>query len=256
MAATFADRYAGKAAVVTGAGSGIGQSVALRLAAEGAQVLGLDINADGLATTVERAEGNAPGGLVVRHCDVTKASECHAAIADAIERFGRLDILGNIAGIARAEHVGEVTEAAYRQMMAVNVDGYFFMAQAGLPHLLHEGGVIVNVASIAGLVGQAYTVVYCMSKGAVVQLTRALAMEYMKTPLRVVAIAPGGVESGLTRGYQMPSDVDWDLVGRYVNPRGMAKPADISALFAFLASAEAKNIHGTVVSSDSGMTAG
>jgi meso-butanediol dehydrogenase / (S,S)-butanediol dehydrogenase / diacetyl reductase len=121
---------------------------------------------------------------------------------------------------------------------------------------VHDGGVIVNVASNAGLTGQAYTVVYCMSKGAVVQLTRALAIEYMKTPLRVVAIAPGGVDSGLTRGYQMPADVDWDLVGRYISPRGMAKPADISALFTFLASDEAKNIHGTVVSSDSGMTAG
>jgi meso-butanediol dehydrogenase/(S,S)-butanediol dehydrogenase/diacetyl reductase len=248
----YADRFAGKTAVVTGAGSGIGQSVALRLAAEGAQVLGLDINAGGLTKTLERAEGS----LVIRECDVTKASECREAIDDALGRFGHLDILGNIAGIARAEHVEAVTEAAYRQMMAVNVDGYFFMAQAALPHLVHDGGVIVNVASNAGLTGQAYTVVYCMSKGAVVQLTRALAMEYMKTPLRVVAIAPGGVDSGLTRGYQMPADVDWDLVGRYISPRGMAKPADISALFTFLASDEAKNIHGAVVSSDSGMTAG
>jgi NAD(P)-dependent dehydrogenase (short-subunit alcohol dehydrogenase family) len=248
----FDGRYAGKTAVVTGAGSGIGQSVALRLAAEGAHVLAVDIDVDGLAATAERVEGN----LLTRECDVTKAAECRDAIEDAVSQFGKLDILGNIAGIARAEHVEEVTEAAYRQMMAVNVDGYFFMAQAGLPHLVHDGGVIVNVASNAGLIGQAYTVVYCMSKGAVVQLTRALAMEYMKTPLRVVAIAPGGVDSGLTRGYQMPSDVDWDLVGRYISPRGMAEPADIAALFTFLASDEAKNIHGTVVSSDSGMTAG
>jgi meso-butanediol dehydrogenase / (S,S)-butanediol dehydrogenase / diacetyl reductase len=246
------DRFAGKAAVVTGAGSGIGRSVALRLAAEGAQVLGLDINAESLATTATRAEGC----IEVRECDISKSSECRTAIDDAVERFGHLDILGNIAGIARAEHVGEVTEAAYRQMMGVNVDGYFFMAQAALPHLVHDGGVIVNVASNAGLLGQAYTVVYCMTKGAVVQMTRALAMEYMKTPLRVVAIAPGGVDSGLTRGYQMPSDVDWDLVGRYISLRGMAKPADISALFTFLASDEAKNIHGAVVSSDGGMTAG
>jgi meso-butanediol dehydrogenase / (S,S)-butanediol dehydrogenase / diacetyl reductase len=95
-----------------------------------------------------------------------------------------------------------------------------------------------------------------MTKGAVVQLTRALAMEYIKTPLRVVAIAPGGVDTGLTRGYQMPADVDWDLVMRYSGARGMAKPEDISGLFAFLASDEARNIHGTVVSSDGGMTAG
>jgi meso-butanediol dehydrogenase / (S,S)-butanediol dehydrogenase / diacetyl reductase len=246
------NRFAGRAAVVTGAGSGIGQSVALRLAAEGARVLGVDIDAVALDRTLALAEGE----VKVRRCDLGNASECRDAIDDAVARFGRLDILGNIAGIARGEHVGEVSEAAYRQMMAVNVDGYFFMAQASLPHLVHDGGVIINVASNAGLVGQAYTVVYCMTKGAVVQLTRALAMEYLKTPLRVVAIAPGGVDTGLTREYQMPADVDWDLVMRYSGARGLATPADISSLFAFLASDEAKNIHGTVVSSDGGMTAG
>jgi meso-butanediol dehydrogenase / (S,S)-butanediol dehydrogenase / diacetyl reductase len=95
-----------------------------------------------------------------------------------------------------------------------------------------------------------------MTKGAVVQLTKALAMEYLKTPLRVVAIAPGGVETGLVHGYQMPPDVDFDLVMRYTGARGLAKPDDIAALFSFLASEEAGNIHGTVVSSDGGMTAG
>jgi meso-butanediol dehydrogenase / (S,S)-butanediol dehydrogenase / diacetyl reductase len=245
-------RFEGRAAVITGAGSGIGQAVALRLSSEGASVLGLDINAEGLERTASLAEGT----FETRECDIRGAEACKAAVEDAASRFGRLDILGNIAGIARAEHVGDVTEAAYRQMMGVNVDGYFFMAQAAIPHLLHDGGVIVNIASNAGLIGQAYTVVYCMTKGAVVQLTKALAMEYLKTPLRVVGIAPGMVETGLTRDYQMPTDVDWDLVGRYINPRGAAKPEVIASLFAFLASDEASNIHGAIVSNDHGMTAG
>jgi NAD(P)-dependent dehydrogenase (short-subunit alcohol dehydrogenase family) len=193
--------------------------------------------------------------------DVTSAEECRAAVADAFDRFGRLDVLGNVAGVARGEHMTQVTEAAYRQMMSVNVDGYFFMAQAAIPHLLESatsgnGGVIVNIASNAGLIGQAYTVVYCMTKGAVVQLTKALAMEYLKTPLRVVAIAPGGVETGLVHGYRMPDDVDWDLVMRYTGALGLASPDDIAGLFAFLGSDEARNIHGSVVSSDGGMTAG
>ena len=238
--------------MVTGAGSGIGRAIALRLVAEGAQVLGVDINADGLAQTQSLADGR----FETRVGDISRADECRTAIDAAIAQFGQLDILGNVAGVARGEHLAEVTESAYRQMMGVNVDGYFFMAQAAVPHLLHEGGVIINIASNAGLIGQAYTIVYCMTKGAVVQLTRALAMEYIKTPLRVVAIAPGGVDTGLTRGYQMPADVDWDLVMRYSGARGMAKPEDISGLFAFLASDEARNIHGTVVSSDGGMTAG
>jgi meso-butanediol dehydrogenase / (S,S)-butanediol dehydrogenase / diacetyl reductase len=173
-----------------------------------------------------------------------------------VGRFGRLDILGNVAGIARAEHVVDVTEAQYRQMMGVNVDGYFFMAQAAIPHLLHEGGVIVNIASNAGITGQAYTVVYCMTKGAVIQLTKALAMEYIKSPMRVVGIAPGGTNSALVKNYQMPPDVDWDLVGRYISPRGMAKPEELASVFAFLASDEASNIHGAIVSSDNGITAG
>jgi meso-butanediol dehydrogenase/(S,S)-butanediol dehydrogenase/diacetyl reductase len=246
------NRYDGRVALVTGAASGIGRAVALRLAQEGATVLALDLDAAGLAATRDDADGN----VVVRACDVTSADDCRAAVEFAVNECGRIDVLGNVAGIARGEHFGEVTEAAYRQMMAVNVDGYFFMAQAAIPHLLATDGVIVNIASNAGLIGQAYTVVYCMTKGAVVQLTKSLAMEYMKQPLRVVAIAPGGVDTGLLRNYQMPSDVDFDLVMRYTGARGMAKPEDIANLFAFLASDEARNIHGTVVSSDGGMTAG
>lgn len=246
-------RFAGRAAVVTGAASGIGRAVTLRLAAEGAQVLALDVNDDGLAETASDAQGT----VVTHRCDVTRADECRGAVEEAVRRFGRLDILGNVAGVARAEHFGEVSESAYRQMMGVNVDGYFFMCQAAVPHLLRsEHGVVVNIASNAGLIGQAYTVVYCMTKGAVVQLTKALAMEHLKSSLRVVAIAPGGVDTGLVRGYQMPEDVDWDLVGRYMGHRGLAQPDDIANVFAFLCSEEARNIHGTVVSSDGGMTAG
>ena len=245
-------RYDGKVAVLTGAAGGIGRAVALRLAGEGATVVALDVDAAGLEKTKDAAEGT----VVVRECDVTSADQCRAAVEFAAAEFGRVDVLGNIAGIARGEHFTDVTEAAYRQMMGVNVDGYFFMAQAAVPHLLVTNGVIVNIASNAGLIGQAYTVAYCMTKGAVVQFTRALAMEYLKQPLRVVAIAPGGVDTGLVRGYAMPPDVDFDLVMRYTGARGMASPDDIANLFAFLASDEARNIHGTIVSSDGGMTAG
>jgi len=249
---TNADRFAGKSALITGAGSGIGRAVALRLVAEGAEVFALDINADALAQTA--AEGD--GKITTRRTDVGNPAECRAAVADAVAAFGKLDLLGNIAGIARSEHFTDVTEEQYRQMMAVNVDAYFFLAQAAIPHLLETKGVIVNTASNAGLMGQAYSVVYTMSKGAVVQLTKSLAMEYLKKPLRVCAIAPGGTDTSLTRGYQMPDDVDWDLVGRYTSPRGFAKPADLAALFCFAASDEARNIHGAILSSDHGITAG
>lgn len=251
-AGQFARRFAGRAALVTGAASGIGRAVALRLAAEGARVLAHDVNADALAQTAELADGE----VQVRVGDLSERAECVAAVAECVATFGRLDVLGNVAGIAWAEHVSAITEDEYRRMMAINTDAPFFLSQAAVPHLLESSGNIVNIASNAGLLGQAYTTVYCMSKGAVVQLTRALAMELIKTPVRVNAIAPGGVETSLTAGYRMPADVDFSLVGRYIPLAGMGRPEDIAALFAFVASDEGRNLHGAVLSCDRGMTAG
>ena len=244
-------RFDGKVALITGAASGIGRASALRLASEGARVFGHDVNGAGLAETAARAPG-----MQTRVGDVSDPAECRATVEACVAAFGRLDVLGNVAGIARGEHVTDVTVEGYRKMMGVNVDGPFFMAQAAIPHLLETGGVIVNVASNAGLMGQAYTVVYCMTKGAVVQLTRALAMELVKTPVRVTAIAPAGTETNLTATYAMPSDVDFELVAPYMGMRGMNSPEEVANVFAFLASDEASSIHGAIVSADRGVTAG
>jgi NAD(P)-dependent dehydrogenase (short-subunit alcohol dehydrogenase family) len=248
----MSSRFEDRVALITGAGSGIGRATSLRLASEGAKVFALDINEAALKETADLG-GEA---IFARPTDVTVVAECQAAVAEAVERYGKLNLLGNIAGLAGNSHVTDVTEADYRRMFGVNVDAYFFLAQAAIPHLLETNGVIINIASNAGLMGQAYSVLYTMTKGAVVQLTRSLAMEYMKRPLRVLAIAPGGVDTALVRNFSMPEDVDWDLVGRYSSPRGFAKPEDIAALFCFLASDEAKNVHGAIVSSDNGITAG
>jgi meso-butanediol dehydrogenase / (S,S)-butanediol dehydrogenase / diacetyl reductase len=248
-------RFTGKAALITGAASGIGRAVTLRLAAEGGQVLAHDLNAAGLEETAKLA-ADAGGAVAVRAGDVSDPDECRAAVDACVSAHGRLDVLGNVAGIARGEHVADVNVAGYRQMMGVNVDGPFFLAQAALPHLLQSGGTIVNIASNAGLMGQAYTVVYCMTKGAVVQLTRALAMELMKTPVRVNAIAPAGTNTNLTATWTMPSDVDWDLMGRYSGMRGMNSADEVANVFAFLASDEASSIHGAIISADRGVTAG
>ncbi|MGW0661710.1 SDR family NAD(P)-dependent oxidoreductase [Streptodolium elevatio] len=248
-------RFDGKTALVTGAGSGVGRATTLRLAAEGANVYALDINTDALAETAKLAGGLA-GKVATRVTDVARRDECFAAVADCVAEFGGLDVLGNVAGIARAEHVLEVTEADYRRMMGVNTDGYFFMCQAAIPHLLERSGNIVNIASNAGVMGLAYSVVYTMSKGAVVQLTRSLAWEFIKTPLRVNAIAPGGIETNLVANYQMPADVDWDMVGRSTTPRPMAQPEDIASMFAYVASDEARNVHGAILNNDTGLTAG
>ncbi len=248
-------RFTGKVALITGAGSGIGRAVAVRLASEGAAVLGHDLNAEGAEGTAKLV-ADAGGRMEVRVGDVSDPAEATATVAACVGTFGALHVLGNVAGIARGEHITDVTVEQYRRMMGVNADGPFFFSQAAVPHLLESHGCIVNVASNAGLMGQAYTIVYCMTKGAVVQLTRALAMELIKTPVRVNAIAPAGTNTNLTATYTMPADVDFELMGRYMGMRGMNSPEEVANVFAFLASDEASSIHGAVVSADRGVTAG
>jgi meso-butanediol dehydrogenase/(S,S)-butanediol dehydrogenase/diacetyl reductase len=248
-------RFEDKVALITGAASGIGRAVALRLASEGARLFGHDLDDNGLVETAKLV-ASAGGTMETRRGDISDPEECRALVAACVEAFGRLDVLGNNAGIARADHVTDVTEEQYRRMMGVNVDGYFFTAQAAIPHLLETDGNIVNVASNAGLMGQAYTVVYCMTKGAVVQLTRALAMEFVKTKMRVNAIAPSGISTALSHGFHIPADVDADLMRPYMGFRPMGTPDDIAATFAFVASDEATSIHGAILAVDRGVTAG
>ena len=248
-------RFTGKVALLTGAASGIGRATAVRLAAEGARIFAHDLSADGLATLASEV-GASGGEIAVRAGDISSRDECRDTVADCVAAYGRLDVLGNIAGIARAEHFTDVGEDGYRRMMGVNVDGPFFMAQAAIPHLIEAKGNLVNIASNAGLMGCAYTVVYTMTKGAIVQMTRSLAMEYVKTPIRVNAIAPGGINTTLTTTFEIPADVDFSLMAPYTGFRDMGTAEDIAALFAFVASDEAASVHGAILSSDRGLTAG
>jgi NAD(P)-dependent dehydrogenase (short-subunit alcohol dehydrogenase family) len=248
-------RFDGKVALLTGAGSGIGRATTLRLASEGAAVFAVDVNAESLDETSKLASDD--GLSITTHvADVTSREACREAVAAAVAEHGKLDVLGNIAGVARCHHFTDVTPEEWALLNGVNVEGPIWLSQAAIPHLLESKGNIVNIASNAGLMGQAYTVPYCVTKGAIIQLTRGLAMEYVKTPLRVNAIAPGGVDTTLARTFQIPSDVDFTLMAPYTGFRDMAQASDIAALFAFVASDEARNIHGAILSTDSGITAG
>jgi meso-butanediol dehydrogenase/(S,S)-butanediol dehydrogenase/diacetyl reductase len=248
----MSERFGGKVALITGAGSGIGRAVALRLVGEGAQVFGVDINGPAL----DEVAAEAGAAFTPHVADLADPDVCASAVETCIAELGRLDVLGNIAGIAASSHLGDVTVEQYRRMMAVNVDACFFLSQAAVPHLLATSGTIVNLASNAGLMGQAYTVVYCMAKGAVVQLTRALAMEFVKSDIRVNAIAPAGVDTPLLRNYQIPDGVEGDLMQPYMGFRGMAHVDELASVFCFVASDEAPSMHGAVVSVDNGITAG
>ena len=255
MAELVHGRFDGKVALLTGAASGIGRATALRLAGEGASVFAVDVDSDGLET-LSKEIATAGGTVVTRTGSIAERDECFASVEQCVAELGRLDVLGNIAGVSRAAHFPELSEEHYRRMMAVNADGPFFLCQAAIPHLIEADGNIVNIASNAGLMGTAYTVAYAMTKGAIVQLTRGLAMEYQKATLRVNAIAPGGIETGLTNAFHIPDGVDFDLMKPYMGFRPMGEPEDIASLFAFVASNDGKNMHGSILSSDTGITVG
>lgn len=250
-------RLQGKVALVTGAASGMGRAIAERLASEGATVHGLDVNADGLAETAATITAGGDGSFHSAIVDLRAVEGCRTAVTDCVAAHGRLDILGNVAGVHPiAKGIDEVTEDDWNLYNDVNIKAVYFLCQAALPHLLESEGSIVNIASNAGIDGLAYGTVYCATKGAVVQLTKALAMEFIKKPVRINAIAPGGTETALVNNFSFGKDIDFDLIGRYTGMRPMAQPSEIAALFAFLVSDEAPNIHGSILSADSGMTAG
>ena len=246
-------RFLDRVAIVTGAASGMGRATAVRFAAEGARVFGIDMNADGLAATAE-AIGSAFTGHVA---DISKRESCQESVAACVEALGVPHVLANVAGVLCSAHVVDVTEADFSLLMGVNVGGTFWMCQATLPLMLEAGrGSVVNIASNAGLMGTAYTVAYSASKGAVVSMTRSLAMEFVRTPIRINCVAPGGVVTPMTDEVQLPEGVDYKLMAPYVGFRKMADPSELAAVIAFVASDEARQMHGSIVSADSGLTAG
>ena len=247
-------RFAGKVAFVTGAASGIGRATALRLAAEGARVFATDVNETALAETVAAIEA-AGHEAIAQRLDVADPTACRDLIAAAALRFGQLDVLCNVAGIMGFAHATEVSEAEWNRMLAVNLSGVFFLCQAAIPHLLATRGVIVNMASAAGVKGQAYTLPYSVTKAGVISLTKCLAVEYAKRGLRVVALAPGGVKTPLTANVKFPEGVDPALIQKLMPLMELAAPDEIAAAVAYLASAEARYINGAVLNIDGAQTA-
>ena len=143
-----------------------------------------------------------------------------------------------------------------RSDLAVNLNGPFYLCRAALPHLLDRGGNIVNVASIAGVEGQAYSAGYCAAKHGLIGLTRALAVEYTADRLRVNAVCPGGMMTPQIEKFSAPDDANFDLIMRTASPRGMMAPLDVANVIAFLASDAAAAVHGAVYRVDNGKGAG
>ncbi|RIL04471.1 MAG: NAD(P)-dependent oxidoreductase [Proteobacteria bacterium] len=241
--------------LLTGAASGIGRATAVRLASEGAQIFACDVDERGLAATVETI--TAAGGTAVAHrLDVADPAACRAAVAAAVARFGKLDVLCNIAGVMSWGHASEISEAEWNRVVAINLSGPFFLCRAAIPHLLATRGTIVNMASAAGTRGQAYTLPYSVTKAGVISLTQCLAVEYGKRGLRVVAVAPGGVKTALTSAVKFPDGADMSLVAKLMPLMPLAEPEEIAAAVAYLVSDEARFVNGAVLAIDGGQTAG
>jgi len=252
---TTSRRFEDKVALVTGAASGMGRATSVRLASEGARVFGLDVDAQGLAET-EAAVKEAGGEITVAVADVTSREQCFDAVKTAIENYGRLDVVANVAGIVRFAHSPEMSAEEWNLVLAVNLSGPFYICQAALPHLIETSGNIVNVASNAGLMGQAYTTAYCASKHGLIGMSKSLAMEFIKHDVRINVVAPAGTDTPMNVGVSFPEGVNPKLIKPYMGMRGMGAAEDVASLIAYVASDEARMIHGAVLSVDNGMMAG
>lgn len=240
-----------KVAFVTGASSGLGAETARLLSRQGATVFGIGRDAARLAEVFADVQH---GSYAV--VDVTSAQACRDAVQKCVTRWGGLDILVNVAGRHQMRRTETLTDEDWAEDLAVNLTGPASLSRAALPHLLDRGGNIVNVASIAGVEGQAYSAGYCAAKHGLIGLTRALAVEYTKDRLRVNAVCPGGMLTPQIEQFSPPENPDFDLILRSAAPRGFMQPLDVANVIAFLASDAAAAIHGAVYRVDNGKGAG
>jgi meso-butanediol dehydrogenase / (S,S)-butanediol dehydrogenase / diacetyl reductase len=241
--------FSGQVVVVTGGGSGMGAACVAEFASRGAHVVVVDRNADPEAIA---AAGHA---AVVAVGDVSDSAFCDAVIANCVEQFGRVDVVVNAAGvIVRASGV-ETSDEAWHRIMSVNVSGTFFMCRAALRVMKAAGGgAIVNFGSIWGDLGSAGVAAYCASKGAVHNLTRALAMDHAADGIRVNAVCPGEVRTPMLQS-ERSEPVTAELLVRIASsvPMGrLAEPIEIARVVVFLASDHASYMTGSMVNVDAG----
>ncbi len=247
----------GRVALVTGAASGIGRATAVLLAHEGAAVVLVDLQ-DAEPTVKEITASG--GRAVFARADVTRASDCATVVERTMQEFGRIDILFNNAGIVRRATVVGTTEEEWDRVMAVNVKSIFLMSKAAIPLMIRGGGgVIVNTASGWGLVGGRDAASYCASKGAVVNLTRAMALDHAAENIRVNCVCPGDTDTPMLReeARQLGQDERAFLAGSAERPMGrMGRPEEIAQAVLFLASDASSFVTGTALVVDGGGLAG
>jgi len=247
--------FAGKAVLVTGASSGLGAATARRFAAGGGRVYAASRDQVALADLAASC-ADLPGQVSFGPLDVTVPDQCRAAVAATLEAYGRLDVVVNNAGRHDFRITTDVSDEQWLHDIALNLSGAFFVSSAAIPHLLETGGNIVNVASVAGLMGEAYSAAYSAAKHGVVGLTKALAVEYLHASLRVNCVCPGGMDTPQVHDIDVPEGADFDLIMRVAAARGFMSADSVAAVICFLASDAAASVHGSVQTVDNGHLAG
>lgn len=247
-------RFEGRSVLVSGAGSGIGRATARRFGAEGGRVVCADLNLAGAEETAA-AIREAGGAALAAACNVADPAEVERTVAFAVEQHGGLHVLANVAGVGGFRRTTEVSFDEWNRMIAVNLTGTFLMCQKSLPHLLASKGAIINTASVAGLKSHPYSAAYCASKGGVVLLTKALAVEYGRKGLRINCVCPGGIETPMIGQFRLPEGVSQAALMR-ISPLGrMGLPDEVAGAIAFLASDDAIYVNGAELVVDGGMIA-
>ncbi|MFE0176001.1 SDR family NAD(P)-dependent oxidoreductase [Streptomyces sp. NPDC059002] len=245
-------RFDGKVVVVTGGGSGIGAATVARFGREGATVVSVGRTAEKL----KRAAAEAPAGsaVVPRVADVADESSITALIADVAEAYGRLDVLVNNAATAVPGTVEHLDAAAWRQVFATDIDGVFFASKAALPQLRRARGCIVNVGSVSGLGADWGLAAYNSAKGALVNLTNAMALDHGGEGVRVNAVHPSLTRTSVAEPI-FQSEAVLDAFRQRIPMQRAAEPAEVADVIAFLASSDARFVNGAHIPVDGGLSA-
>jgi NAD(P)-dependent dehydrogenase (short-subunit alcohol dehydrogenase family) len=248
-------RLEDRRAIVTGAGAGIGRAIALRLAAEGARIVISDVNEESAKKVAAELEGDS----LVHKADVAQEREVEALVRRAVQEWGGLDVMVNNAGVGVAATTPETTEEDWDKVLNVCLKGTFFGMKYAIPAIRDSGGgSIVNVSSVAALIGVQDRAAYSAAKGGILSLTRAAAIDHIEEGVRVNCIAPGTVDtpwvSRITAGYDDPEEARAQMKARQPHGR-FVSPEEIAAMAAYLASDEAASVLGAVMVVDGGMSA-
>ena len=246
-----------KIAIVTGGGSGIGRAAVRRFAEEGASVMAADIREEGLRETADSVNAELPDSVSLCPTDVSDSSSVERLVAETVSAYGRLDVIHSNAGIMREGSVVDLPEDQWDELFSVNVKGSFLLGKYGVPEMRKAGGgAIVITASANSFYAESDIAGYCATKGAVMQLTRAMAIDHGPEGIRVNCICPGWIETPMALPFLEEVPEGREFASKIAPLGRVGKPEEVAEIAAFLASDEARFVTAAAYNVDGGWTAG